>query len=903
MRENHDISIVQVVPPQNTGLGDYYYRVESPAEALSKLAQVRTVVTITNLHRERDALANDADVLIINHVCDPDLLPIIARRKASKLPTVFEVGDNIHDIQSWNVTHAFWHDEENRSLYHKLISACDALQANNPVLISQFGHLNHKHLVFPNQMRCLETDNSSRQEDGLVIGWGGSHGHIEDVGWIAPDLIGWLDNHPQVRFSFMGSEEMFRVFEDIPGEQRTYHKPGAIADYYDFLRTLDIGVAPLKETPYNRCRSDVKFIEYAAFGVVPVLQDLDPYQSTAPEGRLLFREPKELVEVLDRLVSDPELRKRISQKASGHVRDSRLEDQHAVGRLESYTRLLPNDHGPSAKTGALSDLRGHVPAEETEYEGCLYDGLVLMQQEAAHASAAERFKEAERQAPQSYLPNLFLSQCSPDQVAELERCLHKNPSSLKACLLLAEAHKKHGDLAPALGSFKKAIQIYPDYDLPYRKAIEILSTMGMSEPAARLQEAVDRIRQSSCLDPGRPAQKATPGVTAQTADSRIIMVLPRGNDFGWGLCGRHLVREIAKLSQVTYATQELTPESVGDELDYELLKQHWVPLTGLEEEMRRAEANGSPAAVIQAIQGSNLQPWGVTIDAPRKIGYTFFEESILAKENIRAAQAYFDVVAAGSTWCEDILRHHGLNNTQTIIQGIEPADFNPSANGKTYFKDQFVIFSGGKFEFRKGQDLVIRAFGYLQEKYDDVLLVNSWQNHWQQSIQTMSASKHIQFELKGRNHQEFVSNLLAINGIDPKRVIILPPKPNALMSRIYKNSDIGLFPNRCEGGTNLVLMEYMACGKPPLASLSSGHRDILTPDNAIPLQKLEKIDIHFGGEPLAVWDDPDLDEVIDRLEWAYLNQGKLKDIGQKAGEDLSRLTWEKAASRFYELTF
>ena len=122
------------------------------------------------------------------------------------------------------------------------------------------------------------------------------------------------------------------------------------------------------------------------------------------------------------------------------------------------------------------------------------------------------------------------------------------------------------------------------------------------------------------------------------------------------------------------------------------------------------------------------------------------------------------------------------------------------------------------------------------------------------------------------------------------------------MSEIYSNTDLGLFPNRCEGGTNLVLMEYMACGKPVIASYSSGHRDVLTKENSIPLRSLHPFTVqNQEGRILYNWEEADLDEIIAGLEWAYWHRDELKNIGKTAGEDLAELIWEKSARQFYEL--
>ncbi len=108
---------------------------------------------------------------------------------------------------------------------------------------------------------------------------------------------------------------------------------------------------------------------------------------------------------------------------------------------------------------------------------------------------------------------------------------------------------------------------------------------------------------------------------------------------------------------------------------------------------------------------------------------------------------------------------------------------------------------------------------------------------------TKSASPYIQFDLTSKDFCTAIKNILANNGIDLSKVITLPPKFNSSMARIYKNTDCALFPNRCEGGTNLVLMEYMSCGKPAIVTNSSGHRDVSNDHNAIMLKNLSPITI------------------------------------------------------------
>ena len=380
----------------------------------------------------------------------------------------------------------------------------------------------------------------------------------------------------------------------------------------------------------------------------------------------------------------------------------------------------------------------------------------------------------------------------------------------------------------------------------------------------------------------------------------IYLILPCGSNFGWGICGKYLVKELSDICETTLLTENFDAEDIGDELEYHFLK------SKLDDQQLTSQTgegtNGRvDHPVLQAITDQTLQPWLVRMKGSFNAGYTFFEMNVLPPQSIQNGIDNFDVIVTGSKWCQEVLRNHGLNRLTTIIQGIDPQLFNPSHNEKGWFKDRFVVFSGGKFEFRKGQDIVIQAYKVLQDRHSDVMLVTAWYNPWPFSMKTMETSPYIQCKITQTDYLKAMNHILYENRIDLNRVINVLPRPNAQMARLYKNTDVGLFPNRCEGGTNLVLMEYMACGKPVIAAYSSGHKDIINPSNSVPIKKMKPLNINSEGVLQAVWDDPDLEETIAHLEAAYQNPDTLKLIGEQAGSDLARMTWEKTGQAFHSL--
>ena len=377
----------------------------------------------------------------------------------------------------------------------------------------------------------------------------------------------------------------------------------------------------------------------------------------------------------------------------------------------------------------------------------------------------------------------------------------------------------------------------------------------------------------------------------------ISLAMPLGSKHGWGICGKYLVKELSALTAVRLFTEPFDAATIGDEFEQVFLEQ-FLPTS---EQLRQIGSDRMPCPVLQAITNTEMQPYRPGLRGQPTVGYTFFETNLAVRDFIQAAQTTYDFIVTGSHWCEDVLRGYGLKGVTTILQGIDPVLFYPRNGKKEYFGDRFVVFSGGKLEFRKGQDLVIRAYKALQDKYRDVMLVNAWFNHWGFSLDTMRMSPYITFQTKAPDYPTLIRGLLAENGIDLRRVVVLGPHANTAMPGIYWNTDVGIFPNRCEGGTNLVLMEYMACGRPVIASYSSGHKDVLTDTNSLVVKTMKPVHIQEGQTQLAIWDDASLDEIIAHLEWAYLHRDSLSVIGQQAGRDMAQLTWRRCAERFYEV--
>jgi glycosyltransferase involved in cell wall biosynthesis/SAM-dependent methyltransferase len=359
------------------------------------------------------------------------------------------------------------------------------------------------------------------------------------------------------------------------------------------------------------------------------------------------------------------------------------------------------------------------------------------------------------------------------------------------------------------------------------------------------------------------AKKKNKDVVDKKRD-KLYLALSKGENFGWGVCSKYLNLEVPKIYQN------------AESWDFTKEKDEQINVKG---------------KVFHALTGPEFESIS-KLRGTENYGYTFFENELM-EASIENSKKY-DLVIGGSNWNKEKLIQKGIKNTGVLIQGIDPQLFYPIEDEKD--DELFVIFSGGKFELRKGQDLVLKAIKILQHKYPNIVLINAWFNMWPRTMELMGRSIHINFDIRGNTFTEQMNHLYHLNGIDSSKILTNEIVSSVNLRDIYKNTDIGLFPNRCEGGTNLVLMEYMACGKPVIASYNTGHKDILTEYNSLMLKEMSEYKIFNSKRELwADWYEPSIDEIIAKLEWAYFHRSDLKKIGNNAGEFMKKHIWHESA--------
>src|SRR5262249_31816175 len=85
-----------------------------------------------------------------------------------------------------------------------------------------------------------------------------------------------------------------------------------------------------------------------------------------------------------------------------------------------------------------------------------------------------------------------------------------------------------------------------------------------------------------------------------------------------------------------------------------------------------------------------------------------------------------------------------------------------------------------------------------------------------------------------------------------------------------------------------------------IATDFAGHCDILSGTNSLRLRSGRPIIVHDNYEPVAVWREPDVDEILWCLELIYEDRSRTGELEKQAAIDMQEFTWDRAARKFVE---
>jgi len=287
------------------------------------------------------------DVIVMQRVTHKYLAQAIPLMRANGTAVVIDIDDDLEHIPHSNPMYTMLHPRKtatSRMPDHSWAWARTAIESSTmvvvttPSLAERYGRRTAWHVI-PNFVpaEALTVPHS----DSPIFGWGGGiHSHADDIpvlGNAVSRLV--AEGH---RFRVIGPDIGVRqAFRLAKREDFEATGPIELEYWISALSMLGVGIAPLAATTFNRSKSWLKPMEYAAAGVPSVVSPSPAYRELHDKWGIgdIAEKPRDWYRLVRQLVTDEAYR--LDRSAAGRAAAEELTiEKHAWRWAEAWSEAL-----------------------------------------------------------------------------------------------------------------------------------------------------------------------------------------------------------------------------------------------------------------------------------------------------------------------------------------------------------------------------------------------------------------------------------------------------------------------------------------------------------------------------------------------------------------------------------
>jgi glycosyltransferase involved in cell wall biosynthesis len=199
-----------------------------------------------------------------------------------KAPILTEIDDWAFGVDSSNPNYkSFTPGTPVHAIIQKQCRESDGMIVTTEYLKSLYSHCNNNIHVIPNGIDMKRWDlKNNTKKSYVTIGWEGADAHTHDQEVLLPVIQEITRKYgKKVRFKFVGGEMSPEIMK-IPGIMVV--PQWVPVDEYPASKAnhgFDIELAPLRDTQFNRGKSNLRYLEAGALKIPTVASDIGPYKS------------------------------------------------------------------------------------------------------------------------------------------------------------------------------------------------------------------------------------------------------------------------------------------------------------------------------------------------------------------------------------------------------------------------------------------------------------------------------------------------------------------------------------------------------------------------------------------------------------------------------------------------
>ena len=237
----------------------------------------------------------DCDVVVLQRHMDLSALRKVQRARERGAVVINDVDDWFWGLHPENAAYVLTDPKVNLSsnidIYKAVLSLSTVIVVSTNFLAEQFLQWwpsGPEIVVIANGVDLRSFYERRHHHGAVTVGWAGSTAHRSGDLQILRSVFAQLS---EVKFFHLGANPHYPQFHDVVGlpERAVATCPMLAPHEYPAGFRFDIGVVPLVDIPFNRAKSNIKGLEYAASGIPFVASPLPEYVKLAEEhgiGRL-----------------------------------------------------------------------------------------------------------------------------------------------------------------------------------------------------------------------------------------------------------------------------------------------------------------------------------------------------------------------------------------------------------------------------------------------------------------------------------------------------------------------------------------------------------------------------------------------------------------------------------------
>ena len=315
------------------------YRLIYPGDALNRLDNIKVKLFRDFGQKECDELVQNADIFMIQRMAMVDhLRDLIAVLNQKGIMVVYDIDDDLLHLDTAS-RQAASNPTDYALKVEACIRACQAVQCATQGLAAALSDVHPEVAVLENQLeRVPPLRETTPQAAVTVVAYaaGSDHGHdwetIKDVYNLT--LAELASRGAPVETWIVGDAG---IFNSVRSPRKRFFPILPREAYLQLLGQADVSIIPLKDSVFNRSKSDVKYLECASVGTPVLASDL-VYGRTIVDGvtGALFRSAAEFSAQMIRLVTDRRFARSLAREAHRYVSEHRLMHQHVAKWATTY---------------------------------------------------------------------------------------------------------------------------------------------------------------------------------------------------------------------------------------------------------------------------------------------------------------------------------------------------------------------------------------------------------------------------------------------------------------------------------------------------------------------------------------------------------------------------------------